>query len=96
MALVDEVATRAERERVEWEALLRRRDLAPRVRGRLEMVKAAALGQAVAASPGRGRDHDPEGKVSRPAHARGARAIVESAPPPGQIHQRFSILYVKR
>jgi transposase len=46
---VDEVAARAERERAEWEALLRRRDLAPRVRERLEMVKAAALGQGPAA-----------------------------------------------
>jgi transposase len=49
MALVDEVATRAERERAEWEARLRRRELPPRVRERLEMVKAAALGQEVAA-----------------------------------------------
>jgi transposase len=40
-----EVAARAERERAAWEALPRRRDLPPRVRERLEMVKAAALGQ---------------------------------------------------
>jgi transposase len=36
-------------ERATVEAALRRRDLAPRVRERLEMVKAAALGQDVAA-----------------------------------------------
>lgn len=36
-------------QRVEVEALLRRRDLNPRVRERLEMVKARALGQDVAA-----------------------------------------------
>jgi transposase len=36
-------------ERLAVEAALRRRDLAPRVRERLEMVKAAALGQDVAA-----------------------------------------------
>jgi transposase len=48
MGLAAEVAARAERERTEWEALLRRRDLAPRVRERLEMVKAAALGQDLA------------------------------------------------
>ena len=47
MALVGEVAARAGRERGEWEALLERRELAPRVRERLEMVKAASLGQAV-------------------------------------------------
>ena len=49
MALVAEVAARAAREHAEWEAWLRRRDLRPRVRERLEMVKAAALGQDVAA-----------------------------------------------
>ncbi len=49
MALVDEVAARAARERAEWTALLGRRALAPRVRERLEMVKAAALGEDVAA-----------------------------------------------
>jgi transposase len=47
MMLVDEVAARAGRERAEWEALLRRRSLGPRVRERLEMVKAASLGQGV-------------------------------------------------
>ena len=49
MGWMTEVAARAERERVAWEALLRRADLAPRVRERLEMVKAAALGQDLAA-----------------------------------------------
>ena len=49
MTLVVAVAARAGRERAEWEAQLRRRDLGPRVRERLEMVKAAALGQAVPA-----------------------------------------------
>jgi transposase len=49
MVLVQAVAARAERERVEVDALLRRRDLAPRVRERLEMVKAAALGQSLRA-----------------------------------------------
>ena len=49
MTLVDEVAARADRERAEWEALLRRRSLGPRVRERLEMVKAASLGQGVPA-----------------------------------------------
>ena len=49
MTLVAEVAARAERERAEWAALLRQRDLAPRVRQRLEMIKAAALEQDVAA-----------------------------------------------
>ena len=44
MALVDEVAARAGRERAEWGALLRRRSLGPRVRERLEMAKAASLG----------------------------------------------------
>ena len=47
MPLIDEVAARAGRERAEWEALLGRRALAPRVRERLEMVKAASLGQGV-------------------------------------------------
>ena len=47
MTLVDEVAARAGRERAEWEALLGRRAPAPRVRERLEMVKAASLGQGV-------------------------------------------------
>jgi transposase len=37
-------------QRAEGERLLRRRDLPPRVRERLEMVKAAALGQDLAAS----------------------------------------------
>src|SRR5256714_14479441 len=36
-------------QRAEVERLLRRRDLPPRVRERLEMVKAAALGQDLAA-----------------------------------------------
>jgi transposase len=48
MRWMPEVAARAERERVEWGALLRRQALPPRVRERLEMVKAAALGQDVA------------------------------------------------
>jgi transposase len=48
MGLLEEVMARAERERGEWEAWLRRRELQPRVRERLEMVKAAALGQSVA------------------------------------------------
>ena len=49
MTLGEAVAARAGRERAEWEALLRRRDLGPRERERLEMVKAAALGQGVPA-----------------------------------------------
>ena len=48
MGLLKEVVARAEREREEWEAWLRRRELQPRVRERLEMVKAASLGQSVA------------------------------------------------
>ncbi len=48
MGLLQEVVARAERERGEWEAWLRRRELQPRVRERLEMVKAASLGQSVA------------------------------------------------
>jgi transposase len=48
MAWLKEVVERAERERGDWEGVLRRRELAPRVRERLEMVKAAALGQGVA------------------------------------------------
>jgi hypothetical protein len=44
MVPVDEVGTRAGRERAEREALPR-----PRVRERLEMVKAAALGRDLAA-----------------------------------------------
>jgi transposase len=52
MSLIAQVAARAERERAEWAALRRRRDLAPRVRERLEMVTAAALGQGVAAIAG--------------------------------------------
>ena len=39
-------------QRVAVERLLRRRDLPPRVRERLEMVKAAALGQDLAADNG--------------------------------------------
>src|SRR5215210_7770751 len=75
MTLVEAVAARAGRERAEWEALLRRRDLGPRVRERLEMVKAAALGQGVSASRG-----------GRPAKAGAAylaalEAAVEAAPP---------------
>jgi transposase len=49
MALLQEVVARAERERGEWVGLLRRRELTPRVRARLEMVKAASLGRGVAA-----------------------------------------------
>lgn len=48
MGWLTEVVARAERERGEWEGVLRRRELAPRVRERLEMVKAAALGHSVA------------------------------------------------
>src|SRR5438094_48096 len=48
MGLLKEVVARAEREREEWEAWLRRRELQPRVRERLEMVKAVSLGQSVA------------------------------------------------
>ena len=43
------VITVTAEERTEVEAVLRRRDLPPRLRERLEMVKAAALGQDVAA-----------------------------------------------
>jgi transposase len=49
MGLVKEVVARAERERGEWEGVLRRRELPPRVRERLETVKAASLGHSVAA-----------------------------------------------
>ncbi|HEX6013870.1 MAG TPA: helix-turn-helix domain-containing protein [Geminicoccaceae bacterium] len=47
MLLVEAVAARAERECGEVETLLRRRELPPRMRERLEMVKAAALGRSL-------------------------------------------------
>src|SRR4051794_41791152 len=66
------------------EAALRRRDLAPRVRERLEMVKAAALGQdlaAILAWSGRG-----ERTVRRwlGAFARGGGAALGDAPRRGR------------
>src|SRR5688572_26064955 len=84
MARVDEVATRAERERAEWEALLRRRDLTPRVRERLEMVKAAALGQDVAAiARWVGRSRPTVRLWLRRFRAGGAAALAD-APRPGR------------
>jgi len=66
------------------EAALRRRELAPRVRARLEMVKAAALGQdlgAIMAWSGRG-----ERTVRRwlGAFARGGVAALADAPRSGR------------
>lgn len=71
-------------ERVAVEAALRRRDLAPRVRERLEMVKAAALGQdlaAIVAWSGRG-----ERTVRRwlGAFAAGGVAALADAPRRGR------------
>jgi transposase len=47
MLLVEAVAARAEQEWSEIERLLRRRELPPRMRERLEMVKVAALGRSL-------------------------------------------------
>lgn len=71
-------------ERAAVEAALRRRDLAPRVRERLEMVKAAALGQdtvAIGAWSGRG-----ERTVRRwlGAFAAGGVAALADAPRSGR------------
>src|SRR5215210_8819740 len=70
--------------RVAVEAQLRRRDLSPRVRERLEMVKAAALGQEldqIALWSGRS-----VGTVRRwlVAWARGGLAALADAPRPGR------------
>jgi transposase len=71
-------------QRAEVERLLRRRDLPPRVRERLEMVKAAALGQdlaAIAAWSGRTRR-----TIKRwlRGFAAGGAAAVADAPRPGR------------
>ena len=84
MTWMAEVAARAERERAEWEALLRRRDLAPRVRERLEMVKAAALGQDVAAIAGWVRRSPPTVRLWLRRYRDGGAAALADAPRPGR------------
>jgi transposase len=84
MGLVAEVAARAERERAEWEALLRRTDLAPRVRERLEMVKAATLGHGlptIARWVGRSR---PTVRLWLRRYRDGGAAALADAPRPGR------------
>lgn len=84
MAWMAEVAARAERERAAWEALLRRRDLPPRVRERREMVKAAALGQGPAViARGVGRS-PPTGRLWLRRFRAGGVAALADAPRPGR------------
>ena len=84
MTPVAEVAARAERERLQWEALLRRRDLAPRVRERLEMVKAAALGQDVAAIAHWVGRSPPTVRLWLRRYRDGGAAALADAPRPGR------------
>lgn len=71
-------------QRAEVEALLRRRDLSPRVRERLEMVKARALGQDVRAiAPWSGRTVRTVARWLR-RFATGGAAAVADAPRPGR------------
>jgi transposase len=71
-------------ERATVEAALRRRDLAPRVRERLEMVKAAALGQdAAAVAAWSGRSERTVRRWLRRFAAGGVAALAD-APRPGR------------
>src|SRR5688500_1239070 len=79
MALVDEVAARAARERAEWTALLGRA-LAPRVRERRAMGEAAAPGEDVAAV---GRSPPTVRLWLRRVRDGGAAALAD-APRPGR------------
>ena len=79
-----DTVTRADGARAAVEAHLRCRDLAPRVRERLEMVKAAALGQErgqIAAWSG--RSERTVGHWLRQFHRGGAAALAD-APRPGR------------
>jgi transposase len=84
MALLREVAARAEQERAEWEALLRRRGLTPRVRERLEMVKAASLGQSVAAIAGWAGRSSPTVRLWLRRYRDGGVAALADAPREGR------------
>jgi transposase len=84
MGWMPEVAARAEREHVEREALLRRRDLTPRVRERLEMVKAAALGQDVAAIARWVGRSPPTVRLWLRRYRGGGVAALADAPRPGR------------
>ncbi|MGH9208714.1 MAG: helix-turn-helix domain-containing protein [Acidimicrobiales bacterium] len=71
-------------QRAEVEALLRRRDLSPRVRERLEMVKARALGQdEVAIATGSGRTVRTVARWLGRFAGGGATAVAD-APRPGR------------
>ena len=77
------IAVTAEQSRA-VEAALRRRDLAPRVRERLEMVKAAALGQELAAiAAWSGRTERTVRRWLRRFAAGGVAALAD-APRPGR------------
>ena len=84
MKLVDAVAARAGRERGEWEALLRRRDLGPRVRGRLEMVKAASLGEGVPAIARWAGRSEPTVRLWLRRYRDGGAAALADAPRAGR------------
>jgi transposase len=84
MTLVEAVAARAGRERAEWEALLRRRDLGPRERERLEMVKAAALGQGVSAIARWTGRSEPTGRLWLRRYRDGGAGALADAPRAGR------------
>lgn len=70
--------------REEVEALLRRRDLAPRVRERLEMVKAAALGQDLGSIGRWSRRSERTVRHWLARFASGGVAALTDAPRPGR------------
>ncbi len=84
MTLVEEVAARAGRERAEWEALLRRRGLGPRVRERLEMVKAASLGEGVPAIARWAGRSEPTVRLWLRRYRDGGAAALADAPRTGR------------